>query len=428
MQHETTAAASFDLAAFAPPDYQGEALERLTGLSSGVSSIFEAAGFAPIEPAILQPADILFDLYGEEIWERSFIIEDVEHGAWCLRPDFTAPVARCHLTSAAAGEAARYHYAGSVFRRARGAGDGALQQQQAGVEIIGEADEVASDVEAFRIARQALDWAGCRGYQATIGDLGLVFGVLDQVTMPERWRARLKRHFRRPDHFSALLRRYSGQTADPELASRIAFLKGFSAAGAEAVAAALGKQARDEKIPHTGKRSPAEIAERFRHLAEDARSHPMPRASLELIEAATAIEGPAPEAVADFKSLGAEAKIDLSDALALYEKRLDALAAAGVDPGALRFDAVFGRDLAYYDGFVFEMRPPAQEGDPAPRALAGGGRYDMLFKALGAGAPISGVGAALKLEAILSAVADENDVAAKAAGAGSTRAKRGETS
>ena len=61
------------------------------------------------------------------------------------------------------------------------------------------------------------------------------------------------------------------------------------------------------------------------------------------------------------------------------------------------------------------MQPRALVENGAPRALAGGGRYDMLFKALGAPAPLRGVGAALKLDVILAEVERQNSDAAGAA-------------
>ncbi|MEM9725532.1 MAG: ATP phosphoribosyltransferase regulatory subunit [Pseudomonadota bacterium] len=415
MKYETSAAALTALNAFAPPDYCGPELERINHINFELTAIFAEAGFSPIEPAILQPADILFDLYGEEIWDRSFVIEDIEHGAWCLRPDFTAPVARSYLASVQAGSEvgapARYGYFGPVFRRARGAGDGALQQLQAGVEIIGEPEVAERDAEVFDLARRALEWAGCKRYQVVLGDLGLIFGVLDAVPMPDSWRTRLRRRFWRPERFNALLRRLSGGPAAQHADSRVAFLKGLGSLGPEEAERAVEEMMALAETPQIGVRSAAEVAERFLRQAEDAQAHPLPSESAALIEAAAGVTGSAADALTTFETLARDARVDLSAQCALYAQRLDALSARGVEPNDLTFDAVFGRDLAYYDGFVFEMRPPPDPADPSGAhtlgRLGGGGRYDRLFTALGAPRPVQGVGAALKPEAILAAAARE---------------------
>ncbi|MEM9096874.1 MAG: ATP phosphoribosyltransferase regulatory subunit, partial [Pseudomonadota bacterium] len=56
-----------------------------------------------------------------------------------------------------------------------------------------------------------------------------------------------------------------------------------------------------------------------------------------------------------------------------------------------------------YDGFVFEMAAPSHEPGAGEVKLGGGGRYDHLFKALRASAPIPSVGAALRPEAMVAA-------------------------
>jgi ATP phosphoribosyltransferase regulatory subunit len=54
--------------------------------------------------------------------------------------------------------------------------------------------------------------------------------------------------------------------------------------------------------------------------------------------------------------------------------------------------------MEYYTGFVFELR--ARNGE----VVAGGGRYDTLLEAIGAGRPIPAVGVAFWTETMLAAV------------------------
>ncbi len=80
--------------------------------------------------------------------------------------------------------------------------------------------------------------------------------------------------------------------------------------------------------------------------------------------------------------------------------RLDALPALGLDPAAVRFAARFGRNMEYYTGFVFELWSRDAEG---PVQVAGGGRYDGLLEALGAGRAIPAIGSAIRTERVLAA-------------------------
>ena len=149
-------------AAYAPArDYSGVALERLNQVNIELTNIFNDAGFQPIEPGMLQPAEPLFDLYGEEIWDRAFVVEDEARadgdGTLCLRPDFTVPVARAHL--AAGGGTGRYGYFGPVFRRSPPGENQPLQHLQAGIEIIGSDDAAAADAEPLALRGAPRDLA-----------------------------------------------------------------------------------------------------------------------------------------------------------------------------------------------------------------------------------------------------------------------------
>src|SRR6266550_3878742 len=85
---------------------------RANGLVAG----FEHAGYARVQPAILQPAEPFLDLSGEDIRKRMYLTVDPHGRELCLRPDLTIPVSRDYLASAAAGTAKGYCYLGPVFR------------------------------------------------------------------------------------------------------------------------------------------------------------------------------------------------------------------------------------------------------------------------------------------------------------------------
>src|SRR6266404_946274 len=101
---------------------------------------FARAGYARVQPAILQPAEPFLDLSGEDIRRRMFLTTDPEGHELCLRPDLTIPVSRDYLASRAAGDAAGFCYLGPVFRHR---GDGPAEFIQGGVESFGRHDTAA---------------------------------------------------------------------------------------------------------------------------------------------------------------------------------------------------------------------------------------------------------------------------------------------
>jgi ATP phosphoribosyltransferase regulatory subunit len=137
------------------------------------------------------------------------------------------------------------------------------------------------------------------------------------------------------------------------------------------------------------------MADRFLEQAALGASSGLPRATRALIEQFLAISGDPDEAADALRTLAAEAQLDLSAALDLFESRTGFLAAQGVEVSRIKFSTAFGRGLDYYTGFVFELHDQEMRVD---RQLVAGGRYDELLTRLGATAPIPAVGFAVWIE------------------------------
>src|SRR5436309_10280127 len=102
------------------------------------------AGYARIEPPVLQPAEPFLDLSGEDIRKRMFLTTDPQGRELCLRPDLTIPVSRDYLASPNAGQPQGFCYLGAIFRDRRGE---PAEFLQAGIESFGRSDTAAADAE-----------------------------------------------------------------------------------------------------------------------------------------------------------------------------------------------------------------------------------------------------------------------------------------
>lgn len=352
-----------------------------------LSGLFMGAGYAPLAVPYLFPGDVLLDVYGEDLRARAFLFPDQGRGnELCLRPDFTVPVALAHGADGWDRQAA-YAYQGPVFRNQPMGQDRPVEYQQAGIERFGDPDVIKADAEIFALLHRGLAALGIGRLEATIGDLAIPFAVVDALDMPDQRRASLKRHFWRPSRFQDLLRRACTpmQLSDDR--------KDLLTKTPEAVSQAI--DASGEAI---GMRTRADVAERLRDLAIKAHYEPMPKADADLIGAVLQLHRPAAEAPKALRSLTADTTV--GRAIDQLTARLDALSQQGIDLSRLEFDADFGRNLEYYDGFVFEMR--ASGGGEHP-PLAGGGRYDSMTTRLGAPGPVPAIGGIIRPEAVLEA-------------------------
>lgn len=342
-----------------------------------IQSVFQDAGAHTVQAAILQPAETLLDLYGEDIRARAYVTSDPLRGEQMLRPDFTVPVVQMHMDQGA--EPARYTYNGVVFRRQEDDATRANEYLQVGYEVFDRTNPAQTDAEVFALIQTAL---GNTPVRATIGDIGILMAAVDGLRTSDRRKAALRRHIWRPRRFRTLLDRFSGRSEAP--ATRQALLNAadpFASAG-----------------PQIGLRSAAEVAERIENLRLDAALDPISDAEVALIDALLSVRETCPNALEQLRDIAVDMP-SISGAVARLADRLDALADRDVEIQSLMFEASFGRtSMEYYDGFVFGFNAISQAG---LSPVATGGRYDALTQRLGKGDAIPAVGGVIRPDLLL---------------------------
>lgn len=380
---------------------EGERLRAREALGAAVRGGFEKAGYAPVSAPALQPADIFLDMSGEDIRRRMYVFADPAGEELCLRPELTIPVCRLYLENG--GGAQKLCSLGPVYRYQQRGSAKLREFTQAGLECLGASDAEAADAEVISLAARAMADAGLEAYDIEMGDLALFDALIDALDLPPGWRSRLKRHFWRPDYFRELLDRLAAGDAGEDAGDRqalISAIAGLDDAQAKDVIEDVLKLA---GIAPVGGRTVEEVAERLIEQAELASSS-VPKAAAELISSFLAVSGTPQEGIARVRALAEGAGVSIDEAIERFERRLDLTAKAGVDLSRAHFATGFGRNMAYYTGFVFEFRVSVLGPDAM---ICGGGRYDDLLSALGAEGSVPAVGCAVGIERLLAAVAKE---------------------
>jgi len=352
---------------------------------------FERAGYARVAPAILQPAEPFLDLSGEDIRKRMYLTTDPQGRELCLRPDLTIPVSRDYLASPAAGKPRGFCYLGPVFRhRPEGVGE----FLQAGIESFGREDTAAADAEMLALGLDATAHYGVAAPTIRMGDVGLFSTLVAALDLAPAWKRRLIKDFNHKTSLAQDLDRLTigASNARPEYQGVLAALAGADPKGAHALVTDLLSIA---GITAVGGRSVSEIADHFLEQAALGAQASLPRHTRALIEKFLAVAGDPREAAAKLHAFAREAKISLKPALDLFESRIRALSARGVDVSRIHFSTAFGRGLDYYTGVVFELDDPRTQ---ANGPLVAGGRYDGLLTRLGSARAISAVGFAVWIE------------------------------
>ncbi|MEM9579516.1 MAG: ATP phosphoribosyltransferase regulatory subunit [Pseudomonadota bacterium] len=352
-------------------------MTEVTARAAALRARFEAAGARPVETSILQDADVLLDLYGEDIRARAYVTSDALRGEQMLRPDFTVPVVHMHMDGGA--EPARYTYSGKVFRRQEEDEDRANEYTQVGYEVFDRARPEEADAEVFSLIRMTLGTAPVR---AATGDIGLLTAAVHGLETSQARKSALLRHIWRPRKFRALLDRYAG--GGQAVAGRAELLQAedpFAQAG-----------------PAIGLRSPSDVRARLAALREDAQTAPLTAQAVELFDALLSVREAMPFAIEQLRDISIDMP-SIAPSVDRLVRRMAALRARGVNVETLEFEASYGRtQMEYYDGFVFGFYAETRADLPP---IATGGRYDALTRQLGQGAEIPAVGGVVRPDLLL---------------------------
>lgn len=334
---------------------------------------FLAAGALPVEADILQPAEVLLDLYGEDIRARAYVTADPLRGEMMLRPDFTVPVVQMHMAEGA--DPARYAYMGEVFRKQEHVSARKAEYFQVGYEVFDRDDPTGADAEVFALFARLLAPLSLR---AATGDIAILMAAVRGLKTLETRKAALMRHIWRPRRFTALLERFGGRTPVPQ--------------GRADLLAAVARGERPAGGVPVGLRGADEIDTRLAALVEDAAAPPISAEEVTLLEDLLNLSAKSPAALAHLRDL-ARVLPAIAPAADRMEARLEAMATRAIDVAALEFEASHGRStLEYYDGFVFSFHAAAPDLPP----VASGGRYDALTQVLGQGRSIPAVGGVIR--------------------------------
>ncbi|MCF6344179.1 MAG: ATP phosphoribosyltransferase regulatory subunit [Devosiaceae bacterium] len=326
-----------------------------------------------IDPNILLPAEDFFNLAGEEFAKRLILTANSTQKEYCLRPDFTLPIAKNYLQNGQNNGEVAYGYLGSIFLKR---GDVIAEYKQVGIEFLGyENSDIALD-ETFDFAFKALKIYSIKP-DISLGCVAIFESLLKSLNIADVWRLRI-------------LHRFGNQKAMDRLLKRLADLPPSSEQKSEKTKAQLIKEItlkmQQTDLPISGSRTPDEIATRYLEKQELAASN-VPKKALEIITNYLNIKGDAILALKEISLLAKENSLDISAPIKRILKHIKRLE-QNFDFRKIEFDASFSPRLDYYTSIVFQMKIKDE-------ILAAGGEYNRLLGRLGAKNQINATGCSL---------------------------------
>jgi ATP phosphoribosyltransferase regulatory subunit len=374
-------------------DVWGAEAVRAEQVAASLRSLFQRYGFTPVVPPVLESAVPFLDRSGEDLRRHMYIFTDPGGRELCLRPELTIPTVGLYGRRADAPAELRAYYVGPAFRYAAPADGGARQLTHAGVELLGAADTELADAEVLALARASLAEHGVAPGRLVVSDIGFLQAAVETDLLSERSRTALARAAGDPDDLAAVLDRAAAGPVEPDEGSELDAL-------VAQLPATLRAQLLDRIIgglePEAlGVRTAEEIAARLVSRSTARPVEPVPPAVDRALRDLLAVELPLAEGLDRVAALADELESPALAALvASWRRRVEMLAAHGIDPAAVTLRLGLRRGIDYYTSFIFEIEAP----DPAADPLCAGGRYDDLVGRLTDRGAVPGVGFALAVE------------------------------
>ncbi len=339
--------------------------------SENIIKVFKKEGFILSEPEVLLDSDYIIQRSGENFRKLMLTFEDDTGKSICLRPDLT--VASCiKYLKDNSKENSKIFYSGQAYRRSSNPKDKVVNDQL-GIEILGSKNKSIDDLKVLKTIASSIEKIKIKNTSIKVSDVSLFQKLIESLTIPERWKMRLKRHFWRPQYFEDLLKRLeTNSDIDPTAVEidkkRFTEMKNLD----------QNKEIASRKV--------SEILSRFDRKIKDPRSFAENKKIVKIIREFLKINCPIDKLEKTLKSFVKKNKLSNS-----VFKDLSTIKNLSKINSKTIFSTNFGRDIEYYTGIVFEIY------NSSKKEIARGGRYDGLLKSLGSKKNISAVGAAINL-------------------------------
>jgi len=339
--------------------------------SENIIKVFKRDGFVLSEPDVLLDSDYIIQRSGENFRKLMLTFEDDSGKSICLRPDLTVASCIKYLKDNSKANS-KIFYSGQAYRRSNNPKDKVINDQL-GIEILGSKNKFTDDLKVLKTIASSIEKIKIKNTSIKVSDVSLFQKLIESLTIPERWKMRLKRHFWRPQYFEDLLKRLeTNSDVDP-------------------VAVELDKKRFTEmknldQNKEIASRKVSEILSRFDRKIKDPRLFKENKKIVKIIREYLKINCPIDKLEKTLKSFANKNKLSNS-----VFKELSTIKKLSKINSKTIFSTNFGRDLEYYTGIVFEIY------NSSKKEIARGGRYDGLLKSLGSKKNISAVGAAINL-------------------------------
>lgn len=384
-------------------DLLPEAHQHQRWVIERLGTLLERAGYAHVDPPILERSDLFQASFGQELWQNLYAFR-LHQRDLCLRPEYTASICRLYLDHYQQQSLPlRFQYAGPIFRYEAPGRGRYRQHTQFGIELFG-GQAASADAEILQLACDVLSELHIAPYRLELGHIGVASGFINRLQLDDhaaRLLLSLMEQISRSAEGEQLAQKrlealypldlsLEKLTADATTSGTMQLEARYITSLLDGISISFG----DDDARH-------EVVERFLWKMGRSEQRRQILYALEFLRELHAVSGPPPAVFDELRDLLDRYGLDPAP-LAALRQLVTIVEQCGVPGQQIVLNLSLGRGVSYYTGLVFEIH--AQEADGFDTQLCGGGRYDRLMRAVGSSRDLHACGFAFGVERLLSHV------------------------
>ena len=340
--------------------------------SENLSNVLKSSGFKNIELDSIIESKYILKRSGGNFRQYLFSFYDQNYIEWALRPDLTiASVIK--FISDKNQKKTKWFYSGEAYRKQNKNNKSPIIKQT-GFEIFGSNTKAKDDYEIIKTSLEIFKKSNFNKCELNLSNIEIFHLLVNKLSLPLRWREKIKRHYSREVYFEQLLKKLSdNKDINPKIVQKD-----------KEIAEKFRKK--DLSKAYSG-RTLKDILKRF-----DLKNYQDPRnlsnkKSVKIIKdylkISCSIEK-APKLLNDFFKKNNLNIFISSDYFPIKKNNIKNI--------KVIFNSNINRTISYYTGMMFNIKVKLKG---KKELFLSGGRFDSLIKDLGNKKDVNAVGAAI---------------------------------
>ena len=169
-----------------------------------ISNILKSSGFKNIELENIIESKYILKRSGGNLSQYLFSFFDKNNNEWSLISDLSIASVKKYIQSKT-NKRTKWYYSGEAYKK----NNKSPIVKQTGFEIFGSFNKIKDDREVIQTSIKLFKKSNFKNCKLNISNIEIFYVLVDKLSIPVRYREKIKRHFSRKQYFEELLKKLS---------------------------------------------------------------------------------------------------------------------------------------------------------------------------------------------------------------------------